>query len=99
MALLPTSLSHRAIVVYLMFLDLMFPIPFPLHPSSSIPVFVLVFCCIIFLSVLCFLGYFAVSADLLRAGFAALRPLLGFFPSPTVTSFHCTLLCMGSMYT
>jgi CHASE2 domain-containing sensor protein len=43
--------------------------------------------------------FFAVSADLLRAGFATLHPLLGFFRTPTTTSFHCALLCMGSTYT
>jgi hypothetical protein len=49
---------------------------------------------------LCFLSFFfAVSADLLRAGFVALRPLLSFFRAPTVTSFHRALLCTGSTYT
>jgi hypothetical protein len=64
--------------------------------SSSIPVFVLVFCYITFLFVYVF---FAVSANLLRTGFAALRPLLGLFRAPTATSFHRTLLCTWSTYT
>jgi hypothetical protein len=72
------------------------PCPFFSSPASSIPVFVLVFCCITFLYVFVF---FAVSADLLLIGFTALRPLLGFFHAPTTTSFHHTLLCTGSTYT
>jgi hypothetical protein len=41
----------------------------------------------------------SVFANLLRAGFAVLRPLLGFFRAPTATSFHRALLCTGSAYT
>jgi hypothetical protein len=47
----------------------------------------------------CFCGFFfVVFVDLLRASFAALRPLLGFFHSLAATSFHCALLCTGSTY-
>jgi hypothetical protein len=92
------SLSHQTLVVYLMSLDpvppSLFLIPCFLHSS-----FCLVFCCITFLSVCVFLSFFAVSADLLRASFAALRPLLSFFRAPTATSFHRALLCTGSTYT
>jgi hypothetical protein len=72
----------------------LFLIPRLLHPN-----FCLVFCCITFLSVLCFLSFFTVSVDLLRASFAALRSLLSFFRAPTATSFHRALLCTGSTYT
>jgi hypothetical protein len=40
-----------------------------------------------------------VFANLLRAGFDALHPLLGFFRAPTETSFHRSLLCTRSAYT
>jgi hypothetical protein len=62
-------------------------------------VFVLVFCCIAFLYVSMFFGFFAISVDLLCAGFVALRPLSGFFCAPTTANFHRALLCMGSAYT
>jgi hypothetical protein len=82
----PMSLSYRALVVYLMSLDLvplsLFLIPRLLH---SVSVF--------------FFSFFAVSADLLRASFAALRPLLSFFRAPTTTSFYRALLCTRSTYT
>ena len=44
-------------------------------------------------------GLPSVSTDLLRTGFAAFRPLLGFFCAPTATSFHRALLCTRSAYT
>jgi hypothetical protein len=75
------------------------PHPFSSSPASSIPVFVLVFCCITFFLFLCFLGFFVVFADLLCVGFTVLRSLLGFFRTLTATSFHLALLCMGSAYT
>jgi hypothetical protein len=77
------------------------PHPFSSSPASSIPVFVLVFCRITFMSISMsfFWVFFAVSADFLRAGFTSLYPLLGFFRAPTATSFHRTFLCMGSTYT
>jgi hypothetical protein len=71
------------------------PVPSP-HPPPP-PSRFLFWC--IFLSVSVFLSFFAVSADLLRAGFIALCPLLCFFRTPTATSFHHALLCMGSTYT
>jgi hypothetical protein len=74
------------------------PIPFS-HPRLLHSSFCLVFCCIIFLSVSMFLCFFAVSADLLRTSFTALRPLLSFFRAPTAMSFHRALLCTGSTYT
>jgi hypothetical protein len=70
----------------------LFLIPRLLHPN-----FCLVFCCITFLSV--FMFFFLVSADLLHASFAALRPLLSFFCAPTTTSFHRVLLCTRLTYT
>jgi hypothetical protein len=54
---------------------------------------VLLYCFSAYLCVI--LGFFAVSTDLIRAGFAALRPLHGFFRAPTATSFHYALLCTG----
>jgi hypothetical protein len=39
----------------------------------------------------------SVFADLLRINFVALHPLLGFFRTPTVTSFHRALLCTRSV--
>ena len=40
------------------------------------------FALLLFYLFMCFLGFFVVSADLLWAGFATLRPLLGFFCAP-----------------
>jgi hypothetical protein len=74
------------------------PRPFSSSPASSIPVFVLVFCYITFLSVSVFFGFFYSFGDLLCTDFATLRPLLGFFRAPTMTSFYRALLCMGSTY-
>jgi hypothetical protein len=94
-----TSLSHWVLVVYLLSLDLMPPslflIPRLLHPGFCFGILLYYFSvcyCV-------FEFFFAVSADLLRSGFAALRPLLSFFCAPTVMSFHRALLCTGSTYT
>jgi hypothetical protein len=56
-SLLPTSLSHRVLVVYLMSLD---PVPLSLFliPRLLHPGFCLVFCCITFLSVSVFFEFF-----------------------------------------
>jgi hypothetical protein len=97
-SLLPTSISHRALVVYLMSLDpvpsSLLLIPHLLHPCFCFGVLLYFFCLF-----MCFFSFFAVSVDLLRAGFIALHPLLSFFRAPTAMSFHCALLCTGSMYT
>jgi hypothetical protein len=71
-----------------------FLIPRLLHLGFFWCLAVLLFC-----PFLCFLSFFAVSADLLHTSFVALRPLLSFFYAPTVTSFHHVLLCTGSTYT
>jgi hypothetical protein len=64
-----------------------------LHPPPPPSRFL--FWCFAVLLFCLFLSFFAVSADLLRASFAALRPLLSFFRAPTATSFHRALLCTG----
>ena len=43
-------------------------------------------------------GLPSIYADLFHVGFATFRPLLGFFCTPTVTSFYRALLCMGLAY-
>jgi hypothetical protein len=73
------------------------PFPHPSPPPSRFLFGVLRYCFSVCFYV--FLSFFAVSADLLRASFATLRPLLSFFRAPTATSFHRTLLCTGSTYT
>jgi hypothetical protein len=76
------------------------PRPFSSSPASSIPVFC--FGVLMYYFSVCFYVFwifFAVSADLLCAGFAALHPLPSFFRAPTMTSFHSALLCTGSTYT
>jgi hypothetical protein len=75
------------------------PIPFP-HPPPP-PSWFLFWCfaVLLFCLFLYFLSFFAISADLLRAGFVALRLLLSFFRTPTATSFYRALLCTGSTYT
>jgi hypothetical protein len=75
------------------------PVPF-LHPPP-LPSRFLFWCFakLLFCLFLCFLSFFAVYADLLLVGFAALRPLLSFFRAPIVTSFHRALLCTRSTYT
>jgi hypothetical protein len=75
------------------------PRPFSSSLASSISVLFWCFTELLFCLFMCFLSFFAVSADLLRAGFAAFRPLLSFFRAPTATSFHRALLCTGSTYT
>jgi hypothetical protein len=74
-------------------------IPFPHPPPSPSRFLFWCFAILLFCLFLCFLSFFVVSADLLHAGFAALRPLLSFFHTPTATSFHLTLLCTRSTYT
>jgi hypothetical protein len=74
------------------------PHPFSSSPASFVLIFVLVFCCITFLSVSIFFIFFVVSPNLFRADFVALCPLLGFFRTPTATSFHRALLYTGSAY-
>jgi hypothetical protein len=75
------------------------PVPFPHLPPSSSRFLFWCFAVLLFCLFLCFLSFFVVSADLLRASFAALRPLLSFFHAPTATTFHRALLCTGSTYT
>jgi hypothetical protein len=75
------------------------PIPFPHPPPPPSRFLFWCFAVLLFCLFLCFFSFFAVSADLLRAGFAALRPLLSFFRAPIATSFHRALLCTGSTYT
>jgi hypothetical protein len=72
------------------------PVPFP-HPSPPPSRFL--FGVLLYYFSVCFCVFFAVSADLLRASFAALHPLLSFFRAPTATSFHRALLCTRSTYT
>jgi hypothetical protein len=81
-SLLPTTLSYQALVVYLMSLDLVLPIPFPLPPHPLSRYLFWCFDVLLFCPFLCFLGFFVVSTDLLYADFAALHPLLGFFIPP-----------------
>jgi hypothetical protein len=75
-------------------------VPFPHLPSPSSRFLFWCFAVLLFYLFLYFLSFFfPVSADLLRASFVALRPLLSFFCAPTATSFHCSILCMKSTYT
>jgi hypothetical protein len=69
------------------------PRPFSSSPVSSVLVFVLVFCCITFLFVSVFFCSFCRSSP---RQFRCFYPLLGFFRTPTATSFHRALLCTGS---
>jgi hypothetical protein len=73
------------------------PIPFPLPPPPPSRFLFRCFVILLFYLFLCFMGFF--FADLLRPGFVALRPLLGFFRATIATSFHHVLLCTGSTYT
>jgi hypothetical protein len=73
------------------------PFPHPLPPPSRFLFGVLLYYFSVCFCV--FLFFFVVSVDLLRASFAALRPLLSFFRVPTATSFHRALFCTGSTYT
>jgi hypothetical protein len=75
------------------------PVPFPHLPPPSSRFLFWCFAVLLFCLFLCFLSFFAVSADLLRTSFATLHPLLSFFRAPTATSFHSALLCTGSTYT
>jgi hypothetical protein len=75
------------------------PVPFPHPPPPPSRFLFWCFAVLLFCLFLCFFSFFAVSVDLLCAGFAALRPLLSFFRAPTATSFHRALLCTGSTYT
>jgi hypothetical protein len=75
------------------------PFPFPHPPPPPSRFLFWCFAVLLLCLFLCFLSFFAVSADLLRASFTALRPLLSFFRAPTAMSFHHTLLCTGSTYT
>jgi hypothetical protein len=73
-------------------------VPFPhLPPLPSRFLFwcfdVLLFCLFLY-----FLSFFAISANLLRASFAALNPLLSFFRAPTATNFHRALLCTRNVH-
>jgi hypothetical protein len=78
------SLLHRALVVYLISLD---PVPsslflFPHIPTSSIPVFVLVFCCIIFLFVSVFFEFFCSFCRSSIRWFRCPPPIAGLFSRP-----------------
>jgi hypothetical protein len=75
------------------------PIPFPHPPPPPSQFLFWCFVVLLFYLFLYFLSFFVVSTDLLRAGFAVLRPLLSFFCTPTATSFHRALLCTRSTYT
>jgi hypothetical protein len=75
------------------------PVPFPHPPLPPSRFLFWCFAVLLFCLFLCFLSFFVVSTDLLRASFATLRPLLSFFCAPTATSFYRALLCMGSTYT
>jgi hypothetical protein len=76
------------------------PVPFPHLPPPPSKFLFWYFAVLLFCLFLCFLSFFfAFFADLLRASFAALRPLLSFFHVPTAMSFHHALLCTGSTYT
>jgi hypothetical protein len=57
------------------------------------------FPCIASLCLFCVFFCFYSSVDLFRACFAALRPLPGLFPRPTLSSFQCVLQCTGSACT
>jgi hypothetical protein len=74
-------------------------VPFPHPPPLPSQFLFWCFAVLLFYMFLCFLSFFAVYANLLRAGFVALRPLLSFFRAPTATSFHRALICIGSTYT
>jgi hypothetical protein len=75
------------------------PIPFPLPLPPPSRYLFWCFVVLLFCLFLCFLSFFALSADLLCTSFVALRPLLGFFRAPTAMNFHCAILCTGLTYT